>query len=182
MISAPRFCRVLFLSSGSQAKGHWLMLSLCTRSPTPVRFPPPPPSPAPVSGVIRGSCLNWEKGPHPAFTLPVGGGGLAGRTPESWAAGRVLGSPPSASSSLANLGQGLGGPAFLRLPLVLSPRFVLLQLHPLSSPYTLTHNGQECFRAREGATTSLCLFPVPSPRGVEPGIFFKRFYGEESSA
>lgn len=51
----------------------------------------------PVSGVIRGSCLNWEKGPHPAFTLPVGGGGLAGRTPESWAAGRVVGSPSSAS-------------------------------------------------------------------------------------
>lgn len=51
----------------------------------------------PISGVIRGSCLNWEKGPHPAFTLPVGGGGLAGWTLESWAADRVLGSPLSTS-------------------------------------------------------------------------------------
>lgn len=103
----PQVWPVHFLSSDSQAKGHQLLLSLYQK-PNPVHFPPPPPSLPPVSGVIRGSCLNWEKGPHPAFTLPVGlggggwgGGGLAGWTPESWAAGRVLGSPPSASPLLS---------------------------------------------------------------------------------
>ena len=99
---APRSRWVPFLSSGSQAKGHWFLLSLCTRSPAPAHPPP-------VSGVIRGSCLNWEKGPHPAFTLPAGGGGLAGGILESWAAGRLY---LQHLLCWANLGRGPGDPAF----------------------------------------------------------------------
>lgn len=105
-MGAPGSCWVPFLSSGSQAKGHWLWLNLCTRSPTPEHFPPSSLPLSSVSGVIRGSCLNWEKGPHPAFTLPVGGGELTGGTLESW---QLAASPPSEPvPSRAGLGRGLG--------------------------------------------------------------------------
>lgn len=108
---------------------HWFSLSLCTRSPTPVRFPPPPPSPAPVSGVIRGSCLNWEKGPHPAFTLPVGDGGLAGR---SW------------GLHFQPLCAWLIGP-WSRRPCIPGSAPVLSHSFTLSWPRTLTHNYQGNF-------------------------------------
>lgn len=56
----------------------------------------------PVNGVIRGSCLNWEKGPRPAFTLPVGGGGGGGwRT--YWLDPRILGIWQSAGVSTFSL-------------------------------------------------------------------------------
>ena len=117
-MGAPGSCWVPFLSSGSQAKGHWLWLNLCTRSPTPEHFPPSSLPLSSVSGVIRGSCLNWEKGPHPAFTLPVGGGELTGGTLESWAAGNV--SAFRARPLPGWAGQGSGDPAFLGLS-VFSP-------------------------------------------------------------
>ncbi|KAK2101980.1 hypothetical protein P7K49_019647 [Saguinus oedipus] len=91
---APEIYRLQ--SFGSQARGHWHLLSPVPEA-TPLCFSRHPRLPLPpVSGVIGGSCFNWEKGPHPAFSLPRGGGELVGGTPESLVAGMILGAPPSA--------------------------------------------------------------------------------------
>lgn len=126
----------------------------------------------PVNGVIRGSCLNWEKGPRPAFTLPVGGGGRGrvenllagpqnpGHLAECW--GLHLQPLPCA----INTGQGLRAPAFLGLSLLSFPGLFCSSpiscAFPTPSPIIIRGN----FRARKGASSSLGLIPIPYPEGV----------------
>lgn len=172
MLSAPRSGQVPFLSSGSQAKGHQLLLSLCTRSPTPVHFPPRTPSPAPSKWCNQRQLFKLGERSPPSLYPASGGGGRGrvenllagpqnpGHLAECW--GLHLQPLPCA----INTGQGLRAPAFLGLSLLSFPGLFCSSpiscAFPTPSPIIIRGN----FRARKGASSSLGLTPIPYPEGV----------------
>lgn len=161
MLSAHRSSRVPFLSSEPQAKGHQLLLSLYTRSPTPVHFPPPPPSPAPSKWCNQRQLFKLGERSPPSFYFTSGGG--------RWGVEDLLAGPQNPGQlaecwglhlqplpCFVNLGQGLGARALFGLSLFFFLGLSCSSPMPCALPTPLPVIIRGNFRAGKGATSSLC--------------------------